>query len=128
MIVAACLCGHANVNVYVHFWDLSNQFLFILSAEFNSNFKCCFVLINSKFWIRKKKIKMAFTNHEMNDMHFCYGLADGSSSEALRLYRERFPNRKIPNRRIFKWIHRCLVENGRFLPVPDRLAWCVRDY
>lgn len=30
-----------------------------------------------------------YSNHEMADMHFCYGMANGSNPEARRLYHER---------------------------------------
>lgn len=62
---------------------------------------------------------MVYTNKEMADMHFCYGLADGSAAGAQRLYRERFPNRQIPDHATFSTIHRRLGENGRFALVTD---------
>lgn len=65
---------------------------------------------------------MVYTNKEMADMHFCYGLANGSSSEAVRLYRERFPNRQIPDRIFFEEIHRRLREDGGFAPVVEGTA------
>lgn len=60
---------------------------------------------------------MQYSNEEMADMHFCYGLANGSNPEALRLYQERFPNRHAPDRRLFETIHRRLRETGKFSPV-----------
>lgn len=57
---------------------------------------------------------MVYTNKEMTDMHFCYGLANGSTPEALRLYREHFPGRQIPDKKLFAEIHRRLGEDGRF--------------
>lgn len=56
---------------------------------------------------------MDFTNSELADMHFCYGLANGSKPEAMRLYRERFPNRQMPGREIFATIHRRLREDWK---------------
>lgn len=32
-------------------------------------------------------------------MHYIYGIADGNQLEADRFYRERFPNRNVPNRK-----------------------------
>lgn len=55
-----------------------------------------------------------FTNSEYADMHYMYGLADGNALKAKRLYEERFPNRNIPDRRIFSNIHRRLCEKGNF--------------
>lgn len=53
-----------------------------------------------------------FTNSEMADMHFIYGFANGNAREARRLYMERYPNRMIPDQRVFSDIHRRLVETG----------------
>lgn len=55
-----------------------------------------------------------YTNSEMAEMHFIYGLANGNAREARRLYMERYPNRIIPDHRIFSNIHRRLVETGTF--------------
>lgn len=60
---------------------------------------------------------MEFSNEEMADMHFCYGLANGVSLFAQRLYQERFPNRRIPVPRTFDSLHRRLRENGSFEPL-----------
>ncbi|EFN72812.1 hypothetical protein EAG_02637, partial [Camponotus floridanus] len=49
-----------------------------------------------------------YTNAEMTDMHFMYGLADGNSLRARRLYIERFPNRNVPDRKSFERIHQRL--------------------
>lgn len=80
------------------------------SALYTFLFKIFFVFI-------EKSNEMEFTNGEMADMHFCYGMANGSNLEARRLYRERFPNRRIPDRRIFEYIHRRLRETGQFAQV-----------
>lgn len=50
-------------------------------------------------------------------MHFCYGLADGSCTGARRFYEERFPNRRIPDSRMFARIHQRLRETGQLAPV-----------
>lgn len=49
---------------------------------------------------------------ELTDMHFCYGMANGSTYEAARLYQERFPNRRQPHRQMFQRIHSRLHETG----------------
>ena len=53
-----------------------------------------------------------YTNAEMADMHYIYGLADGNALKAKRLYMERFPNRIVPDRKIFQSIHQRLRETG----------------
>lgn len=55
-----------------------------------------------------------FTNSELTDMHFTYGLADGNAYEARRIYQARYPNRILPDPRTFSRIHRRLHETGTF--------------
>lgn len=55
-----------------------------------------------------------FTNQEYADIHFIYGLADGNAAEAQRLYAERFPDRRMPDTRVFSSVHRRLCESGCF--------------
>lgn len=55
-----------------------------------------------------------YTNAEMADMHYVYGLADGNAEQARNLYNQRFPNRILPNRQTFSSIHRRLAESGTF--------------
>lgn len=55
-----------------------------------------------------------YTNEEYCDMHFMYGAALGNSSEARRLYAERFPQRQLPSIKTFTAIHNRLREFGTF--------------
>ena len=55
-----------------------------------------------------------FTNSEKEDVNLVYSAADGNSRGALRLYRECFPNKLVPNRKMFAQLHRYLCENGIF--------------
>lgn len=57
-----------------------------------------------------------FTNNELADIHYMYGLADGNSSKARRLYEERFPGRVVPARKTFYKLHLRLSEKGSFKP------------
>lgn len=56
-----------------------------------------------------------YSNQEKADMHFMYGLANGNALEAARLYRQRFPRRHVPDRKMFEKLHRCLCETGSFV-------------
>ncbi|GFY76643.1 DUF4817 domain-containing protein [Trichonephila inaurata madagascariensis] len=56
----------------------------------------------------------SYTNQEMADIHFIYGVAYGNALEAQRLYGERFPSRRLPNRKIFERLHRRLRKTGLF--------------
>jgi hypothetical protein len=56
----------------------------------------------------------AFTNAEMADMVFVYGLADGNSYEAKRIYEERYPQRLAPCAATFANLFRRLSESGSF--------------
>lgn len=53
-------------------------------------------------------------------MHYIYGAALGNAREAQRLYRERFPTRRVPDARIFQRLHQQLCERGSF-------ARCMQD-
>lgn len=56
-----------------------------------------------------------FSNSELADMHFVYGLARGNGSEAKRLYREMYPNRRQPaSGRFFQNLHLRLGVHGSF--------------
>lgn len=54
----------------------------------------------------------AFTNQEYADMLMAYGKADGNGREAKRIYEERFPTRRQPNRHTFETTFRRLRETG----------------
>lgn len=56
---------------------------------------------------------MEFTFAEYADMHLMYGLASCNALEARRLYEERFPNRRIPDRKTFERVDRRLRETGK---------------
>lgn len=56
-----------------------------------------------------------FTFREYADIHFMYGLADGNSRLASRLYAERFPHRRPPCHQVFSLIHTNLGDSGKFL-------------
>lgn len=75
---------------------------------FHLNSFCDVLAIN----ILSLTIMNRYTNTEMTDMHFIYGLADGNSLKARRLYIERFPGRNIPDRKLFQNIHQRLHETG----------------
>lgn len=55
-----------------------------------------------------------YTNAELADMYFIYGLADGNGRNVQRLYQQRYPTRCYPNRKTFEGIHRRLREHGTF--------------
>lgn len=55
-----------------------------------------------------------FTQRELADIHFIYGFCNGNSVAAVREYQTRFPQRRIPDHRIFTRAHRNLVERGSF--------------
>ncbi|EZA49714.1 hypothetical protein X777_12077 [Ooceraea biroi] len=39
-----------------------------------------------------------FSNEECTDVHFVYGFCEGNARAAVREYRRRFPNRRVPDR------------------------------
>ncbi|GBL94770.1 hypothetical protein AVEN_244752-1 [Araneus ventricosus] len=56
-----------------------------------------------------------YSNQEKVDMHFMYSIANGNALEAERLYRQRFPRKLVPDRKMFERLHRCLCETGSFV-------------
>lgn len=53
-----------------------------------------------------------YTNGELADMHFVYGIAEGNGRAAERIYRERFPDRHQPHHSLFARVHRNLCNYG----------------
>lgn len=53
-----------------------------------------------------------FSNQEYADIVFMYGRADGNGNLARRMYQERYPNRRVPNVRVFYNTFRRLAEDG----------------
>lgn len=54
----------------------------------------------------------AFTNAEYADILLMYGMADSNANLARRMYRERFPMRRLPNVQVFINTYRRIHENG----------------
>lgn len=48
---------------------------------------------------------MLFSNNEYADIHFCYGFCDGNAEAAVREYHRRYPNRRVPDARVFIRTH-----------------------
>ncbi|GBM47350.1 hypothetical protein AVEN_94457-1 [Araneus ventricosus] len=55
-----------------------------------------------------------YCNQERADMHLLV-LGNGNALEAERLYRQCFPRRHVPDRKMFERLHRCLSETGSFV-------------
>jgi len=46
------------------------------------------------------------------DMIYVYGFSDGNSVHAVAEYQQRFPNRRIPTRRVFTRVYQTLRDTG----------------
>ncbi|KAJ8954292.1 hypothetical protein NQ318_005875 [Aromia moschata] len=55
-----------------------------------------------------------FSNEEYTDMTLVYGFCEGNARLSVRVYGERFPNRRLPNHTTFTAVVTCLRETGRF--------------
>ena len=53
-----------------------------------------------------------FTHVEYCDMHYVYGYCDGNASVAVNEYRRRYPERRIPSKRVFTRVEQSLRDNG----------------
>ncbi|GFY45065.1 DUF4817 domain-containing protein [Trichonephila inaurata madagascariensis] len=58
---------------------------------------------------------ISYTNQEMANIHFIYGVADGNAQNARQLYGKQFPSRRLPNRKTFERLHRRLRKTGSFV-------------
>lgn len=57
-----------------------------------------------------------FTLEEFVDIHLTFGEARKNGREAQRIYRERFPLRRLPQHNTFLRVHNRLLETGSFKP------------
>ena len=51
-------------------------------------------------------------HREKAEMIFCYGLSNGSSRQAQRLYQEKYPERDLPHHSKFQKLYEQLCETG----------------
>jgi len=56
-----------------------------------------------------------YTHVEYCDIHYVYGYCDGNASAAVNEYRRRYPERRIPSKRVFTRVEHSLRDNG-YLP------------
>lgn len=54
--------------------------------------------------------RIQYTPQEYANMHFVYGECRGNANGAAALYRERYPNARHPDYRVFIRVHRCFAE------------------
>ncbi|KAJ8944120.1 hypothetical protein NQ318_013302 [Aromia moschata] len=55
-----------------------------------------------------------FSNEDYTDMILVYGFCEDNARLSVRVYGERFPNRRLPNHTTFTAVVRRLRETGRF--------------
>ena len=53
-----------------------------------------------------------FSVAEYADMTYVYGFCDGNSVHAIAEYQQRFPNHRIPIRRVFSRVYQTLQDTG----------------
>jgi len=53
-----------------------------------------------------------FSVAEYADMVYVYGFCDGNSVHAVAEYQQRFPNRRIPTRRVFSRVYQTVRDTG----------------
>lgn len=58
-----------------------------------------------------------FSFGELTDMLLIYGKVNNNSAAAVREYRDKYPNRRIPNRKTFEAVERRLRETGMLKPI-----------
>ncbi|XP_066583383.1 histone-lysine N-methyltransferase SETMAR-like [Prorops nasuta] len=68
-----------------------------------------------------------FTNEEYGQMVYILGEARGVATEAARIYRERYPNRRHPISTTFTDTYRRVLETGNVLPRQEKGGHNLRD-
>ena len=53
-----------------------------------------------------------FSHVQYCDMHYVYGYCDGNARAAVNEYRSRYPERRIPSKRVFTRVEQALRDNG----------------
>jgi len=53
-----------------------------------------------------------FSHVEYCDMHYAYGYCDRNASAAVNEYRRRYPEWRIPSKRVFTRVEQSLRDNG----------------
>lgn len=64
------------------------------------------------FTVSFSLIVVSYSNLELADMHYVYGLADDNGENTKRIYHQRYPNRGLPDSRTFSNFPRLLMETG----------------
>lgn len=75
----------------------------------------CLSSSNSIFF--RKTANEGYSNAEMTDMLLLYRFCQGNGRGSVRVYRDIFPNRRIPNHQTFARIEKHLGERGTFVPI-----------
>lgn len=71
---------------------------------------------NKHLFVKFQITPYKYNFSELVDMLLILGECHGNNSEAVRVYRERYPNRQIPHRQTFSSIERRLRETGKLEP------------
>jgi hypothetical protein len=55
-----------------------------------------------------------YTFAELRDMYYLYDVAEGNALKAKRMYRERFPKRRHPSRKMFVSMLELLMQKRQY--------------
>lgn len=80
---------------------------------FNAFTELAFNFIGLEFFAVIVHPMAQYTKNEYANMHYIYGECRGNAAAAAALYRERYPNARHPDHRVFVRLHNSLCE-GRF--------------
>ena len=69
-----------------------------------------------------------FTNAKYADMLYVYGFCDGRATTAVQEYRQRFPMRRILDRRVFSKVFNTLCECGTFPSAHVSSEWAHKTW
>uniref|UniRef100_A0A2S2R0X2 Uncharacterized protein n=1 Tax=Sipha flava TaxID=143950 RepID=A0A2S2R0X2_9HEMI len=88
---------------------------FIICRQWCSNFNTLFVRGSCVVFVFVLSVMLSYSNTELADMNFIYGLCNRNTRASQREYENRFPGRRVPAPGMLSKIHQALRERGTFI-------------
>jgi hypothetical protein len=93
---------------------------FIICRPWCSNFNTLLVRGSYVVFVFVLSVMLSYSNAELADLNFIYGLCNGYTRASQREYKNRFPGRRVPALAMFSRIHQALRKRGTF-------RWSLRE-
>jgi hypothetical protein len=87
---------------------------FIICRPWISNFNTVIVRDSCIVFVFVLSVMPSYSNVELVDMHFIYGLHNGNTRASQGEHENRLPGRRVPAPAMFSRVHQALKERGTF--------------